>query len=187
MGLPCLLWWWEICVLFTWAMSTQLVTFSTRSLMGVDVADGRLLWSRPFYSFGANTASPLVIPERNLIVVSGYDQGVQAVQVERSEQGEWTLGTVWEQRDLTNWLVTPVLDGRYLLGFSQRRSGLLFCLDVVTGQRFWQTRGREGQMANSLRWGPWLLVQGGRGRLSGVRSRSKRAEAHRELHRRRRK
>ena len=56
------------------------------------------------------------------------------------------------------YLSSPVADGTFLYGFSNKRKGQLFCLDAATGAVKWTTEGRGGDNAAIQLAGDHLMV-----------------------------
>jgi hypothetical protein len=56
------------------------------------------------------------------------------------------------------YMSSPILDGGFLYGFSNRRKGQLFCLEGATGKVRWTTEGRGGQNASLVSAGQDLVV-----------------------------
>jgi outer membrane protein assembly factor BamB len=127
----------------------QLVTQSQDHLVGFSPDDGKLLWSIPFKTaYTQNTVTP-VLHGQNLIF-SGLDNGVLAVRVSR-ESDKWKTETVWETRDVSMYMSSPVLLGDWLFGMSHFKRGQFFCLDARTGTVKWTSDGRQGDNAALLR------------------------------------
>ncbi len=134
----------------------QLVTQSQDHLVGLSPAAGELLWSIPFKTaYTQNTVTP-VVHGQNLIF-SGLDKGVLAVHVSR-DGNAWKTETVWETRDVSMYMSSPVLLGDRLFGMSHFKRGQFFCLDVRTGEVRWTSDGRQGDNAALLRTDEILLA-----------------------------
>jgi outer membrane protein assembly factor BamB len=126
----------------------QLVTQSQDHLVGLSPGDGELLWSIPFKTaYTQNTVTP-VHHGQNLIF-SGLDNGVMAVRVSRGG-GKWRTETVWETRDVSMYMSSPVLIGDWLFGMSHFKRGQFFCLNARTGEVQWTSDGRQGDNAALL-------------------------------------
>src|SRR4029453_12424071 len=96
----------------------QVISATSRSIAGVSLPDGRLLWEYPFQNNGAITP---VLPG-GAVIVSGPDLGVGAIKpVRRSDQ--WTVETVWQTKEVSMYLSNPVVLGGTLFGLSHRASG----------------------------------------------------------------
>src|SRR5262249_3415438 len=76
----------------------------------------------------------------------------------RRQSGVWTAQKVWETRDVTLYMSTPVVVGNRLYGMSERKRGQLFCLDARTAKLEWTGPGRLADNAAIYAAGPLLLV-----------------------------
>jgi len=54
---------------------------------------------------------------------------------------------VWSNPEVCMYMSSPVLDGDYLFGMSDKRKGQFFCLNAATRKVAWVTEGREGSNA----------------------------------------
>ena len=143
-------------VALTVAGTPQIVTMTDRAVVSVDVRSGALLWSLPFPDeWNENIVTPVVAGE--VLVVSGTRKGTFGYRVERTGQ-TWAARQLWHNADLPMYMSTPVADGPFLYGFSNRRKGQLFCLDARTGAPAWTTEGRAGTNASVVSAGTHLVV-----------------------------
>ena len=111
---------------------TQAIYFSDRRTLGVDVRDGRLLWSYDRASNGtANVATPILSGTR-VLVSSGYDTG--AGLLELSSEGAHEL---YFTRNLQSHYSSAVLVGDYLYGFSD---AILTAMRFADGTVAWRNR-----------------------------------------------
>lgn len=134
----------------------QLVTMGTVDLLGFDAGSGELLWRRPFPDqWNQNIVTPLPVADR--ILFADVENGTLAVRPTRGEAG-WSLAELWSDKELTQYMASPVTDGKLVYGFSNQRKGQLFALDPATGKVFWQDEGRGGRNATLTLAGKWLLV-----------------------------
>ncbi|MDH7569934.1 MAG: PQQ-like beta-propeller repeat protein, partial [Armatimonadota bacterium] len=119
------------------------VTLTEKSLVGVDLADGKLRWQIPSIPSGRayNACTPVVEGEK--LYVSG-GQGLKAIAIQK--QGDaFAARELWTNTDGTVQFNSPVLKNGYLYGLSAR--GNLFCVNGQTGQTAWvdpTPRGRGG-------------------------------------------
>jgi outer membrane protein assembly factor BamB len=134
----------------------QVVTQSQKSLIGVAVADGALLWTIPFTTAYVQNAVTPVLYGRTLIF-SGLDKGIMAIKLGQSS-GKWTTEKVWENTDDSFYLSSPVLNGDLLIGMSHKRLGRFIALDARTGKTLWTTTGREGDNSAILTSGDKLFL-----------------------------
>src|SRR5262249_20093833 len=102
-----------------------------------------------------NAVTPVVTG--GAVVYSGLDQGIHAVRPRR-QADRWTTEEVWRNDALSMYMSSPVLDGKRLFGFSHRKKGEFFCLDVETGRTLWRSEGRQGENAALVAVGRDLLL-----------------------------
>ncbi|UCD50141.1 MAG: PQQ-like beta-propeller repeat protein [Phycisphaerales bacterium] len=129
-------------VLLTVAGTKQIVTLAEKSIVGVGVADGKLLWQRPFAPArrAYNAATPIV--DGSTVIYTGAGRGTFAVKIEK--QGDQFLAKeLWSNADLAPQFNTPVLEGGKLYGLSN--NGNLFCIDAQTGQTAWTDETQRGR------------------------------------------
>ena len=134
----------------------QYVVQTQSHLIGVDAAKGEALWTLPFttpYEQNAVTA----VATGGTIVYSGLDQGIRAIRPRR-QAGRWTADEAWRNDELAMYMSSPVLDGKRLFGFSHKKKGEFFCLDIETGQTLWRSEGRQGENAALVAVGRDLLL-----------------------------
>jgi outer membrane protein assembly factor BamB len=144
-------------ILATLGGTRQLITQSQNACIGLDPANGSLLWRLPFTTpYEQNSVTPVVAGE--LLVLGGTGQPTTAYRLRRAGAG-WTPERVWSTRDATLYMSTPVLYGNRLLGMSERRSGQLFSLDAASGRTTWTGPARAGDNAALIIAGRWLLAQ----------------------------
>ena len=138
-------------ILVTLAGERQLVTFMQKQFVGVDAATGTLLWKLPAKTqYDENTVT--AIPYKDMLIFSREGQGISAIRL--AKQGsEIVPQEVWNNKENTLYLSTPVLQGNMLLGFSILKKGQFFALDADTGKTIWQGPGRMGESASILNAG----------------------------------
>ncbi len=120
----------------------QVVTLTDAACIGVAVHSGELLWQFPFEDeWHENIVTPVVYD--GMLILSGVRKGTLAIQVRKRENG-WTTETVWYNAELTMYMSSPVVVGDLLFGFSQKRKGQFFGLNLKSGAVLWQSEGREG-------------------------------------------
>ena len=134
----------------------QLVTLTEKSLVGIALSDGKLLWQVPFPIQGMayNAATPIV--DGDMVIYTGQNRGTKAVKIEK--QGDvFTAKEVWSNPDVSVQFNTPVLNGGLLFGLSDK--GTFFCLDAKTGKTDWvDTTKRGGNFAAILDAGSVILA-----------------------------
>jgi outer membrane protein assembly factor BamB len=123
----------------------QIVTQSQRAVIGLSLADGRLLWQLPFTTeYDQNIVTPVVAGD--LVLIGGINTPTRAIRVTKNG-AKWQTAEAWRNADVPMYMSSPVESGGYLFGQTLRNRGQFFCLDVRTGQTTWTTRGREGENA----------------------------------------
>jgi outer membrane protein assembly factor BamB len=130
--------------LLTVGGTKQIVTLAEKSIVGIGVADGKLLWQRPFVPqrMAYNAATPIV--DGQTVIYTGRGRGAKAVKIEKKGDG-FATEELWSNPDLAPQFNTPVLKNGLLFGLSDRSN--LFCINAKTGQTAWTDttqRGRGG-------------------------------------------
>ncbi len=126
----------------------QVVTQSRSNIVGIATTSGKLLWKIPFKTaYDQNIVTPALY--KDTLIFSGIDQGVFAVRLKHSGD-VWATETVWQNKDVSMYMNSPVLSGDLLLGFSHLKKGQLFCLNANTGATLWTGAPRGGDNAAIL-------------------------------------
>jgi outer membrane protein assembly factor BamB len=131
-------------VLLTVGGTKQIASPTEKSIVGISVADGKLLWSFPFPPArrAYNAATPIV--DKQTVIVTGVGRGTKALKIEKQGDG-FAVNELWSNPDLATQYNTPVLRDGLLFGLSNQ--GNLFCINAKTGQTAWTDdtqRGRGG-------------------------------------------
>jgi outer membrane protein assembly factor BamB len=135
-------------VLITVGATSQLVTMTNQSILGLDARTGRELWSVPFPDeWHENIVTP-VWTGRHLIV-SGTRQGTQAYTLTQTGTA-WTAKQVWKKPEASMYMSSPVAGDGLIYGMSDKKKGHFVALDEQTGAVKWATEGREGDFASVL-------------------------------------
>jgi outer membrane protein assembly factor BamB len=139
-------------------------------VIGLSLADGRLLWEIPFVTdYEQNSVTPLVV--KDLVIYAGLNKPATAARLS-VVAGKWQVSPVWQNPDLPMYMSTPVESGGYLFGLTNRNRGQFFCLDIATGKTTWTTKGREAENATFLTAGPLVMAMTTEGELVVLRSNS---------------
>lgn len=122
----------------------QLVTLTEKSIVGIGLSDGKLLWRLPFLPQrrAYNAATPIVDGQR--VIYTGAGRGTKAVQIGKQGDG-YVAKQLWSNPQLAPQFNTPLLADGLLFGLSNR--GNLFCIHAETGQTAWAdatSRDRSG-------------------------------------------
>ena len=132
----------------------QVVTQTQNHLIGVDVSNGKPLWSVPFTAeYDQNIVTPLLYGQT--LIYSGVFKETVAIKV-MNKGGTWTTEKVWANPAVSMYMNSPVVSGDLLFGFSHRNKGQFFCLDARTGATLWTSEGRYGENAAIVN-GPQVL------------------------------
>ena len=143
-------------VLLTTEGTKQIVTMTEKSIVGVGLADGKLLWQVPFVpqSRAYNSATPIV--DGQTVIYTGAGRGAKAVKIEKQADA-FAAKELWSNPDLAPQFNTPVLRDGLLFGLSDK--GNLYCINAQTGQTAWTDttqRDRSG-FAAIVNAGSFLL------------------------------
>jgi outer membrane protein assembly factor BamB len=121
----------------------QVVTMTQSAVLGVSLPDGKVLWRYPLS--GANGGGPTPVIAGDTIMFS-VGQGMTAIRPTLRD-GAWSAAAVWETKDVSLYISTPVVVGNTLFGLSTRSSGQFFATDTDSGKTLWL--GPPRQAANT--------------------------------------
>lgn len=135
-------------VIITVGATSQLVTMTDQSIVGLDARTGRELWTAPFPDeWHENIVTPTWTGRH--LIVSGSRQGTQAYRLTETG-GTWQAKQIWKVTDASMYMSTPVAGDGLIYGMSDKRKGHFVALDESTGAVKWATEGREGDFASVL-------------------------------------
>ncbi len=110
----------------------QLITMTQRSVLGVDVKTGKLLWSAPFVPQSPQNALTPVYHDGHVFVACGHSSGGTLLKIDMPSR---SAATVWYREDLDNCHGGAILIGGNLYGCGCRQGGKNFyCVDFLTGR-----------------------------------------------------
>jgi outer membrane protein assembly factor BamB len=113
--------------------ATQVVFFTQKRAIGLDLKDGKLVWEYPRASNDvANVATPIVRGNR-VFISSDYGTGAGMVEIKADGKAQ----EVYFTKDMRNHHASSVLIGDYLYGFS---SSILTAMRFDTGEVAWRDR-----------------------------------------------
>jgi len=134
----------------------QVVTQSRDNIVGVAAATGDLLWKIPFKTvYEQNIVTPVLY--RDTLIFSGIEKPIFGVKLIK-HGAEWTTETVWENKNFSMYMSSPVVSGDLLYGFSERKRGQFFCLRPSDGTTLWTSDGRQSDNAAVVAAGSVLLL-----------------------------
>jgi len=122
----------------------QLITMTQRSVVGVNVENGNLVFSAPFVPMSPQNALTPVFHDGYVFVACGHSSGGTLLKIDPSSR---TASTVWHRTDLDDCHSGTILvDGR-LYGSACRMGGKgFYCIDFLTGKtiKIDKTMGKVG-------------------------------------------
>lgn len=129
-------------VLMTVDGTKQVVTLTEKSIVGVAVADGKLLWQLPFVPQmrAYNAATPIV--DGQTVIYAGAARGTKAVKIEKAAAG-FVAKELWSNPDIAPQFNSPVLKDGFIYGLST--NGNLYCLNAADGKVAWTDSTAHGR------------------------------------------
>ena len=111
----------------------QVISFTAEAVIGLDIADGKLLWRVPVKTrLGRHATTPVVSGDR--VMVASHQAGLIGIRVARQGEG-FRAETAWVDKGAPINFASPVLVGDHLYGLGRGKA--LVCVDVRTGKRAW--------------------------------------------------
>lgn len=135
---------------------TKMITAMTaKKVVGIGIADGKLLWEVPFPVQGMayNASTPIV--DGNTVIYSGSGRGTKAIQVEKTGD-TFAAKELWSNTENGVQFNTPVLKNGQVYGISQK--GDLFCIEAKGGKTLWTAKLGGGGFGSVVDAGPVLLA-----------------------------
>lgn len=114
-----------------------MIGWTPEHVVGVDPAIGTLLWKIPYkVTYGVSIATPIFVPETEMVLVCGYWEGSKAIQLgPRPEDAR----LAWEDNENLRGLMSqPLRRGK--LAFLLDKSHGLTCFELATGAKLWDDR-----------------------------------------------
>jgi outer membrane protein assembly factor BamB len=127
------------------AGTRQVVTFTQVNFVGVSVANGQLLWRRP-YTTPSQTTSQTPIFFKDTVIETGRANGITAFRVMARDK-EWTTENIWHTDEVSVHLSDAIPIDDVLFGLSHLNSGQYFALDLDDGQVLWKSDPRQAEHA----------------------------------------
>ncbi|MBC8468678.1 MAG: PQQ-binding-like beta-propeller repeat protein [Planctomycetes bacterium] len=110
----------------------QLINMTQRSVFGLNVETGKLVWSAPFVPMSPQNALRPVFQDGYVFIACGHSSGGTLL---KTDPGSNTASTVWHRRDLDDCHSGTVLLNGKLYGSACRQGGRCFyCVDFLTGK-----------------------------------------------------
>ena len=134
----------------------QVIVFSQQNLVGVDVANGQLLWKVPFVARSVtNSITPLVYGDT--VIVSGQGKPLTAYRISKRDS-QWAAEMAWENDQLQMSFSNPVLVKDAVFSLSPLNSGQFFWADAKTGATIWRSAPRQAGNAAIIKTSDYLFV-----------------------------
>jgi outer membrane protein assembly factor BamB len=139
-------------IIATFGGVRQLVTQSESKVIGIGIADGKLLWEVPLKTpYNQNSVTPLVM--NGLLISGGLDNPTTAFRISGSQ-----AQPQWRNEQVSMYMSSPAASGNAIFGLSTRNRGQFFAIDAASGKTLWLTKGREAENASIVRAGNFLLI-----------------------------
>ncbi len=140
--------------------TTLIAIFGRESLMAVNPADGKVLWSFPWKTqHDVNAADPIIFNQQ-AFVTSGYGRGAAVFDFSGPQPVK-----VWENKNMESQMSGPVLIDGFLYGIDDNQ---LVCVDWKTGEQKWAEEAPKKGAVSAV--GDKLLVAHESGTLSVVQA-----------------
>jgi outer membrane protein assembly factor BamB len=131
-------------VVVTHADVRQLISLTQRSVVGVNVETGALVWSAPFVPRSPQNALTPVFHDGYVFIACGHASGGTLLKIDPSSQ---SATSVWHREDIDDCHSGALLVDGKLYGCACRVSGRHFyCVDFLTGEtiKLDETMGKVG-------------------------------------------
>ncbi len=118
----------------------QLINMTSNSVYGVDSKTGKLLWSVEYENSRSNNVTDPIYHNGYVFASSGYGKGSALIKLKTSG-AKVSPETVWQTTLMDNHHGGIILHEGYLYGAGHESRGW-FCLDFMTGEEIWKSRGK---------------------------------------------
>jgi outer membrane protein assembly factor BamB len=140
----------------------QYLYLTMKNLMGIDAADGKMLWSVPFKALIVAVPSPVSIGDGRIFVTSGYKAGSAMYQVEKGPAG-FSAKKLYSltSTEFESEAQTPVLFQDHLFAVSSKNQrGRFTCLGL-DGKVIWESpMAEDKKLSRTFGLGGFLLADG---------------------------
>jgi outer membrane protein assembly factor BamB len=160
-------------VLMTLDGMKQVVTPTANSLVGVGLADGKLLWQvkLPAGNYMISYGTPII--DGQTVIYSAPAKGggtTMAVKIEKMGD-KFTPMELWKIKQAPYQYNTPVLKDGLLFGLSSGKN--FYCMDAKTGKVLWTDSKKRGEAGGILNAGSVILALTGDSELVAFEPSSK--------------
>ena len=146
----------------------QIVTETQNNVVGVALADGKLLWQIPLKtSWDQNAVTPVILGDT--VIYGGLDRPLRAIRPLRRGES-WKIETVWETQEAGSYMNTLVARGDRLYGLHSRNKGQYYVLNAKSGKVLAKSAPRQGDNAAMVLAGDSVVALNNSAELSVVRA-----------------
>jgi outer membrane protein assembly factor BamB len=140
---------------------TQVVAMTGPRVVGLDAADGALLWSHPFQvQYDESISTPAIAGDTVLVTATG--RPLTALRISR-DGNKYKKQVAWTNEILSSYLSSMVTSGEHVYGMND--GGEFSCLRLSDGKILW-TGGNHGYYCSPILAGRRLLALNERGSLA---------------------
>ena len=140
----------------------QYLYMTPNKVVGIDAANGQILWTIPFPTKMAAVPSPVAIGDGRVFVTSGYEAGSMMFQVEKGPTG-FTAKKLYTltSAQFNSEVHTPILYKDHLFAVGSKTRGRFMCVDL-DGKVVWQSPVASGDPAGTRTFdlGGFILADG---------------------------
>ncbi|NQU43628.1 PQQ-binding-like beta-propeller repeat protein, partial [bacterium] len=144
----------------------QVVVLSNKATAGIDLRDGKILWTFTGWECKHSIPSPIMLPDGRIFLTGGYEAGSAMFRVTKGAEG-FATEELYRISDIAAQIHQPIFhDGYlYLLGNSNKLTNGLVCLDL-DGKVQWKTgENKFGRGNFILADGRFYIMDGKKGDL----------------------
>jgi len=124
-------------VALTLAGSKQIVVFTAIGVIGLNPADGKLLWRIEVKTkFGRHVTAPVAIGDT--VIVSSHMVGIIGIKVSKEGDG-FKAEIIWTNKEAAINFASPVAAGDHIYGVGT--ASKLICIDAAKGEIAWDQTG----------------------------------------------
>jgi outer membrane protein assembly factor BamB len=143
------------------------VVMIANSVVGINIADGALLWEIPFEAGRNRQCVTPIVDGQKVICCGGQGQGMKAVEIKK-EGEKFTVNDLWTYSDNYVEYNTPILKDGFVFAVSNQDE--YFCVNADTGQEAWINKPETAflnNISNSNVTAVFAAMGGGRGGAMG--------------------
>lgn len=156
----------------------SIVTLTSKSAVGLNAADGKLLWKVAFAPSGMNYNAATPIIDGTTAIITGSGRGTKALSIEKTADG-FAAKELWTSDKASVQFNTPILKDGIIYGLTA--NSFLFCISAKDGKPAWtqslsaaaapaasgETKGGETKSEGGMSKGGGM-GKGGRGGGGGM-------------------